>query len=135
MRALHFVKTSVGGSWAWRQMRELVALGYEVHVGLPPVGPMISLYEQAGVNVHLLEVDPSFKNPRAIRKSVDAIAALEDSIRPDVVHLHNVKPALLARQALGRRGRVPRVFQVPGPLNRTGLAGGSGVVSLGGSAK
>ena len=41
MKVLHLVKTSRGASWALRQMRELKRLGVDVHVALPPGGPLV----------------------------------------------------------------------------------------------
>ena len=57
MRILHLVKTSVGATWALRQMRELVKLGLEIHVALPPGGHLVSEYEGAGIIVHPLQFD------------------------------------------------------------------------------
>lgn len=38
MRVLHLLKTSVGATWALRQVREFAKLGVQVRVALPPVG-------------------------------------------------------------------------------------------------
>ena len=54
IRALHLLKTSVGATWAVRQMRELVKLGVQVHVAVPPGGPRIPQGVQFGVGDRLL---------------------------------------------------------------------------------
>ena len=111
MRSLHLVKTSVGATWAYRLMRDLVSLGDEVHVALPLGGPMVKLYEDAGVIVH--EADYSLAHGIS---SVKAIRKLAAEIDPDIIHSHFVLTTLLMRLAL--RGRdIPRVFEVPGPLH------------------
>jgi glycosyltransferase involved in cell wall biosynthesis len=116
LRVLHLVKTSVGATWAWRQVRELVRLGVEVHVAVPPGGPMIPRYEEVGVTVHALDVDLPIRRPDRLPAVFGGIRALVRSVGPDLLHLHNVGVAMAARLALGRQGP-PRLFQVPGPLH------------------
>ena len=48
MKVLQLVKTSVGATWALKQMRELVKLGVEVHVALPTDGLLIEKYKEFG---------------------------------------------------------------------------------------
>ena len=38
-------------------------------------------------------------------------------INPDLIHSHFVTTTLMLRLALGRRHKIPRIFQVPGPLH------------------
>lgn len=111
MKSLHLVKTSVGATWAFRVMRDLVEMGDEVHVAIPTDGPMISEYEKAGIVVHPLNYSMKYALPtmRIIRKLVD-------ELKPDVVHSHFVLTTLLMRIAL-RKYKTLRVFEVPGPLH------------------
>ena len=113
---LQLLKTSVGATWALRQMRELVRLGVEVHAALPP-GPLVPQYEAAGVKVHLMNPDLPIGSPREFFRRRRALRALVDEVKPDVVHSHFVGTTLMMRLALGPRHRVPRLFQVPGPLH------------------
>ena len=117
MKALHLVKTSVGATWALRQMRELVGLGIEVHVALPPDGPLISAYESAGVVVHPLQLDFPVRRPRCWPTLFARMRDLAAEVVPDIIHSHFVGTTLTMRLALGRSHPVPRVFQVPGPLH------------------
>ena len=116
MRVLQLVKTSVGATWALRQMRELVKLGIEVHAAMPP-GPLVPAYEAAGVTVHqrayALPVGQPHRWPALFADLRDLVARVE----PDVIHSHFVGTTLTMRLALGKRHPIPRVFQVPGPLH------------------
>ena len=116
VRALHIVKTSVGGAWAWRQVRELVALGADIHVALPP-GPMVDRYFAAGATVHAMEVDLPLAQPARIRGLLRDLRMLVRTVDPDLIHMHNVGPAMAIRAALGRNHSIPRLFQAPGPLH------------------
>ena len=111
MKSLHLVKTSCGAAWAYRLMRDLVALGEEVHVALPGGGPMIKLYENAGVKVHILDYSMAH-----IFSSVSGLRFLVYEISPDIIHSHFVLTTLIMRLALRNKG-YPLVFEVPGPLH------------------
>ena len=64
MNVCHLVRTSAGGEWALRQMRELVRLGVEVHAALPPGGKPVSGYESAGpLKPHSLLLVSNRKRP------------------------------------------------------------------------
>jgi glycosyltransferase involved in cell wall biosynthesis len=117
MRVLHLVKTSVGAPWAWRQMRELARLGIEVHVALPPGGPLVPKYRAAGITVHPLDPDLPLRQPWRLGRALEAVRNLVSTVRPDVIHSHFVGTTLSMRLALARRAGPPRVFQVPGPLH------------------
>jgi glycosyltransferase involved in cell wall biosynthesis len=116
VRALHFLKTSVGAGWGLRQMRELVKLGVEVHVALPD-GPLIESYKAAGINVHFIDASINLRNPLANFRVFSSIRKLVDEIAPDVIHSHFVATTLALRMALGPRHPVRRIFHVPGPLH------------------
>ena len=111
MRSLHLIKTSYGAAWAYRLMRDLVALGEDVHVALPGGGPMIRLYEDAGVKVHILDYSITH-----IFSSMSRLRFLVYEISPDIIHSHFVLTTLIMRLALRNKG-YPLVFEVPGPLH------------------
>lgn len=117
LKALHLVKTSVGAMWAFRQMRELAKLGVEVHVALPPGGPLVSEYISAGIIIHLLDTDFPITAPWRSPRILSSIRNLVRQVEPQVIHSHFVGTTLIMRLALGKRHAVPRVFQVPGPLH------------------
>lgn len=107
MRVLQLVKTSVGATWALRQMRELVKLGVAVHVLLPP-GPLAPHYRAAGVVAH------EYSSLTDLARKLERVIF---NVRPDLIHSHFVNTTLLMRLILGRRHVLPRVFQVAGPLH------------------
>lgn len=116
MRALHLVKTSVGATWALRLVRELAALGIDVHVALPE-GGLSSQYERAGAKVHAFQPDIAVRTPWRIPGQLRAFRELVHRVAPDVIHSHFVGTTLSMRLALGRESGIPRFFQVPGPLH------------------
>jgi glycosyltransferase involved in cell wall biosynthesis len=117
MRILHLLKTSRGGGWAVRQMRELVAQGLDVHAAMPPGGPKVNDCRAAGVVVHEIPTDFSLRAPWRITRAVSSVRQLCRSLNPDIVHSHFVGSTLVMRLALGRGEQPVRVFQVPGPLH------------------
>lgn len=111
MKVLHLVKTSDGAVWAFREMRELINLGIEVHAAIPLGGKNTPKYEEAGVILH--PIDYSLKRPaRTIKKLRNIVR----DIQPDIIHSHFVQTTLLMRLGL-RKYNIPRIFQVAGPLH------------------
>ena len=117
MKILHLLKTSVGATWALRQMRELVRLGLEIHAVMPAGGPLVSRYWEAGVHVHLLPVDFPAQSLWLLPQRCRALRNLVAIVNPDIIHSHFVGTTLTARIALGKDSPIPRMFQVPGPLH------------------
>ncbi len=117
MRALHLLKTSVGATWAFRQIRELVKLGIDVHVALPDGGPMVGRYAAVGATEHLMQADFPVHAPWAFPVLAGKFRQLVQEVRPEIIHSHFVGTTLTMRLALGRSHSIPRVFQVPGPLH------------------
>ena len=117
IKALHLVKTSIGATWALRQVRELVKLGVEVDVAVPSDGPLVPQYRAAGATVHEVNLDFPIRKPYRFLKMRRALRQLVDAVRPDLIHCHHVGTALTARLALGKSHPLPRLFQVPGPLH------------------
>lgn len=116
MRALHVVKTAVGATWAVRQVRELVRLGVDVHVAVPP-GPRVDDYRAAGAVVHLVDISLPTQRPQHWRSRQSEIRNLVGVVNPDIIHSHFVTSTMALRFALGRNHPIPRLFQVPGPLH------------------
>lgn len=116
MRVLHLVKTTQGATWALLQMRELIAQNIDVHVALPSYSGKASLYEKAGVTVHIIDVDISLKSCWNMVSQIRALRHLLRKIKPDLVHSHFVGTTILMRIAM-KGLSIPRIFQVPGPLH------------------
>jgi glycosyltransferase involved in cell wall biosynthesis len=116
LRVLHLVKTSVGAIWALKQVRELVKMGVEVHVALPP-GRRVPDYQAAGVIVHPFHFSFSFTQPWRNLRMLGDLRALVARVQPDIIHSHFVVTTLAMRFALGKSHPIPRIFQVPGPLH------------------
>jgi glycosyltransferase involved in cell wall biosynthesis len=116
MKVLQLVKTSVGATWAWEQMCELRKAGTRVSVILPGEGPMVERYRDSGIEVRFADLDPVslIRKGPAHRQS---IVGLVESLAPDVIHSHFVQTTLTARLVLGRHHRIPRFFQIAGPLH------------------
>lgn len=108
------IKTSEGASWALRQVRELSKLGVEVHVAAPKGGRYFDSYSHVGADVHDVQLD---FDPRHVMSRGSRLRDLVSAVRPDLIHSHFVGTTLTMRLALARRSRIPRLFQVPGPLH------------------
>lgn len=117
MRVLHLLKTSVGATWAWRQIRELVRLGVDVHVALPDGGALVGKYNNVGATEHILQTDFPIRALWTFPKLAGMFRQLVKQVEPDIIHSHFVGTTLSMRLALGRNHPSPRIFQVPGPLH------------------
>ena len=118
MKVLHLVKTADGAAWAWRQMRELKALGVDIEVALPGPGAMVQKYSDLSIPVHFLNCDlGAVRSPLVLWRMVRGLRDLVAKSRPEILHSHFVGTTMLARIALGRRPKPLRIFQVPGPLH------------------
>jgi len=117
VKVLHLLKTSVGGSWALRQMKELVRMGVEVHAAIPPSGSLLPQYNAAGVVVHPFQFDFPIRNLQKFPSISKNLKRLVSQLKPDIIHSHFVGTTLTMRLSLGRRHFIPRIFQVPGPLH------------------
>lgn len=118
MKALHLVKTTVGATWALREIQVLIRLGCEIHVALPDRDGLYEDYKKAGAYVHIANVDiASFKtSPLAFTKAVIDFRKLVLKINPDIIHSHFVGTTYFMRMALTGIP-IKRIFQVPGPLH------------------
>lgn len=116
MRVLHLLKTGIGASWAVRQASALRERGLDIHVALPD-GPRVADVEASGLTAHI--IDPGLPTGKlnlfAPRRK--QLLALLEQVQPDLVHSHFVSTTLMLRLSLGRGHRLPRIFNVPGPLH------------------
>jgi glycosyltransferase involved in cell wall biosynthesis len=118
MKVLHIVKTAVGANWAYEQVRVLCSLGIEVVVALPSdTEGLAPKYRQAGATVVAVNLDFFAREPWRIPAALRACRQLVADVRPDLIHTHHVGTTFVARLALGKNSRIPRIFQVPGPLH------------------
>ena len=116
MRALHLVKTAVGGMWALRQMRELIGHGVDVHV-VTPDGPLVARYRAIGATTHLHDVGLSPRHPAHTLRAINTLRRVVATVRPALIHSHFVSTTATMRLALRGHVATPRIFQVPGPLH------------------
>ena len=118
MRVLQVVKTSDGAGWAANQSALLVQSGIEVHVALPrSEGRTLPAWRSAGVQIHTLDASLPMARVISLRERLQAIRRLVDEVQPDLIHSHFVTTTLALRLALGKKHRIPRVYQVAGPLH------------------
>lgn len=93
-------------------------MGVEVHVALPDLnGRIAERWRQGGAQIHVAAADFSPRRPGEVSGVVRGLRELVTAIAPDLVHSHFVSSTLLIRWALGAESRIPRIFQVPGPLH------------------
>ena len=118
MRVLHVVKTADGADWAAAQAAELVKLGIEVHVALPRAqGRTVQRWVDSGAVIHIAPTDLPIRSPWSLPVTMRKLRDLVSSVRPDLIHSHFFGSTVLLRLALGASHRIPRLFQVPGPLH------------------
>lgn len=111
LKVLHLLKTSEGAAWALRLMKELVKHGIEVHVALSKGGRLYDEYSKNNIQVH--PIDFSLKK---LTQSIRQLKQIVRDLEPDIIHSHFVITSLIMRLGL-RKYKVPRVFEVPGPLH------------------
>jgi glycosyltransferase involved in cell wall biosynthesis len=118
MKVLHIVKTAVGANWAYEQVRVLCSLGIEVVVALPSdTEGLAPKYREAGATVVRAKLDFPARKPWRIPATLRSCRQLVADVRPDLIHTHHVGTTLITRLALGKNSKIPRIFQVAGPLH------------------
>ena len=118
MKVLQIVKTAVGATWACEQVRVLCSLGIEVVVALPSdTESLAPKYREAGATVIRASLDLPMRQSWRIPETLRVCREIVASIQPDLIHTHHVGTTFVVRLALGKNSRVPRVFQVAGPLH------------------
>ena len=118
MRVLHVVKTSDGAGWAANQAAVLVRSGVEIHVALPRAeGRTVETWRRAGATIHVADLSLPVRHPGQFATVTRRARRLVDEVQPDLIHSHFVTTTLMLRLALGKHQKIPRVFQVAGPLH------------------
>ncbi len=118
IRVLQIVKTSDGAHWAANQVSVLVNEGIEVHVALPRAeGRTMKQWRETGAIIHIADLSLPVRQPARFPSVRRAVRRLVDEVQPDLIHSHFVTTTLMLRLALGKRHRIPRIFQVAGPLH------------------
>lgn len=117
MRVLQVVKTNEGGTWAYNQARWLTEHGVEVVTVLPSIdGGNADRYHECGMPVIARDLSLPLRRPWNLPTRIKEIRSLVASVSPDIIHCHFVTNIAMLRIAL-RGSRIPRLFQVPGPLH------------------
>jgi len=118
VKILHIIKTAVGATWAYHQIRVLCSLGIDVVVVLPSeTDGLAPRYRQAGAKVIAANLDFPARRPWELPAVLRSCRELVRQVQPDLIHTHHVGTTLVARLALGKDSPVPRIFQVAGPLH------------------
>lgn len=117
MRVLQVVKTTEGATWAFNQAQWLTDHGVEVVTVLPSSGAgNAQRYHESGMPVIEGDLSIPLRHPWHLPARIKGVRALVSSVSPDIIHTHFVTNVAMLRIAL-RRSRIPRLFQVPGPLH------------------
>lgn len=119
----HFYPDAVGGTevYALSLARQLVAAGHEVHIAAP--GERREDYRHEDLPVHRFTTGP-LEDVSGIYGAGDSVAAdqfaeILDRIRPEIVHLHGLSPAIslkVVREIRKRRLPVVLTVHIPGIL-------------------
>jgi glycosyltransferase involved in cell wall biosynthesis len=118
MKVLHIVKTSVGATWVYHLVRVLRELGIGVVVALPSATEGFApRYRECGAEVIAADLDFPQSRPWQLPATLARCRAVVAQAQPDIIHTHHVGTTYVVRIALGKDSRIPRIFQVPGPLH------------------
>ena len=117
MKVLQIVKTSDGATWAYNQARELLNHGVEIVTILPnKTGRIAQKYVDSGLKVIEGDFSLPIKKPWIFWKRKKELLKIIENENPDIIHFHFVTNILFGRIAM-RKIKIPRLFQVPGPLH------------------
>ncbi len=118
MRVLHVVKTSDGAEWAAGQVQQLTLAGVEVHVAVPNcTGRTMDAWLSSGAVIHQAGLSFPVADPSRWTATVKLARHLVEKVNPDIIHSHFLNTTLTLRVALHKTSKIPRIFQVPGPLH------------------
>ncbi|WP_139491600.1 glycosyltransferase family 4 protein [Brevibacillus dissolubilis] len=118
MKVLHLLKTETGAMWALRQIEVLRSEGVEVAVTLPTgKGKIADQYRALGVEVIPGQFDLPVRRPWTLPRVMKQLRQVVATVKPDIIHSHFVGTTYLMRLALRNNVKIPRLFQVPGPLH------------------
>lgn len=96
----------------------LVRSGVDVHVALPSAqGKTIAAWRRAGAHIHVADLSLPVRRPQLFPATLRSARRLVQEVHPDLIHSHFVATTLTLRMALGKNHRIPRVYQVAGPLH------------------
>jgi glycosyltransferase involved in cell wall biosynthesis len=113
VRVLQVIRPAVGGmkGHMLQLAAGLASLGFATEVACPAGGDVAIAAAELGIPVHAVAIvgplDP-LRDPVAVA----ALARVIRDGRPDLVHAHGFKAALIARLAARRAGRVPVIVTV-----------------------
>src|SRR5690554_6172328 len=115
-RILYVVKTNFGAKWALDQALWLKAIGEEIIVVLPSDTLHYALdYKAAGIKIISADLSIPINKPWKLFSRIKKLRNIVDEVKPNIIHFHFLTNIILARLAL-KKSKIPRVFQVPGPL-------------------
>lgn len=117
MKVLQVVKTSDGANWAFEQAKWLQENGIEMITILPCLNGKIA-QKYIDNNMKIIQGDFSLPitKPWQFFSKKSKLIKIIDEEKPDILHFHFVTNILFARLAL-RNKKIPRLFQLPGPLH------------------
>jgi glycosyltransferase involved in cell wall biosynthesis len=116
-RIVQIVKTFDGALWAQQQVYQLIKKGWEVHILSPSLcGRYTKKWQESGAYLHQIDVEFPVFTPWNLARVGNKIRHKIQEINPILIHSHFVSTTLMLRWAM-RDSRIPRIFQVPGPLH------------------
>jgi hypothetical protein len=77
----------------------------------------MDFWHASGARLHLADLGFPLRRPWLAGAVARRARELVEQVRPDLIHSHFVSTTLTLRAALGAGSRIPRLFQVPGPLH------------------
>lgn len=117
MKILQIVKTSKGANWAFEQAKWLNEHNVEVVTVIPDkIGDIAKKYIQNKMKIIISDFSLPISNPLKFFERKKRILEIVKQEKPDIIHMHFVTNVLMVRIAL-RKIKIPRLFQVPGPLH------------------
>lgn len=123
--------TSLAVGGAQRHVRDLLAArpdGFEFELAGGGGGWLASEAARLGVTVHSLKLGGAQKPLRDFQ-AYRSILSLLDALRPDLVHVHSAKAAILGRLAARKLG-IPVVYTCHGWAFQTGVRGSGAVLGI-----
>ena len=117
MKVLQIVKTSDGAAWAFEQAKELKERGIDIVTILPnETGKIVIKYKNNNMKIIIGDFSLPIKKPWLFFSRKKKLLKILEEEKPDLIHFHFVTNIIFGRLAL-RNNRIPRLFQVPGPLH------------------
>lgn len=117
MKILQIVKTSDGAKWAFEQAKYLKENGINIITIIPSSnGKIAQKYINNNMKIIIGDFSLPIKKPWLYFVRKKQLIKIINEEKPDIIHFHFVTNILFGRIAL-RRIKIPRLFQVPGPLH------------------